>query len=57
MSPRFLHDERGAALVEYGILLGVIALLAMVGVWELGKYVSLIFDALWAELSFYGIGS
>lgn len=32
-----LHDEEGAAMVEYGLLVALIAMVALVGVTSVGK--------------------
>ena len=42
---RFLSDERGAALVEYGMLLMLVALLCIILLQGIGKKVSNSFDA------------
>jgi len=38
-------DDRGAELVEYGVLIGFVALVALVAVHALGRSVSAIFDS------------
>ena len=37
---RFRHDDEGAALVEYGMLVGLIAVICVVAVTTLGTEVS-----------------
>jgi len=41
---RFRRDDEGAALVEYGMLVGLIAVICVVAVTTLGTNVSLIFS-------------
>lgn len=38
------RDESAAAAVEYGILIALIALVALIGITHLGKHVSEVFD-------------
>ena len=47
---RFRHDTDGAALVEYGLLIGLIAVVCIVGVSLLGGNVSNAFSSLAAQL-------
>lgn len=47
---RFLRDEDGAALVEYGILVALIATIALVVVATVGNKVSEKFSAIAASL-------
>jgi Flp pilus assembly pilin Flp len=42
---RFLHNEEGAALLEYGMLVMLVALLCIVAVKALGSKVSNGFDS------------
>jgi pilus assembly protein Flp/PilA len=42
----FRRDERGAAMVEYGLLVGLIALVAAVGATTLGTEVSALFSSI-----------
>ena len=44
-------DERGASMVEYGLLLALIAVIAIVAVRALGQGVSSKFDTVRASLS------
>ncbi len=39
------RDESAAAAVEYGILIALIALIAMIGIHRLGVHVSAIYDS------------
>ena len=43
---RFIRNERGAALVEYGMLVGLIAAICIVAVTNLGTKVSAVFTAI-----------
>jgi len=45
------HDERGASMVEYGLLLALIAVIAMVAVRALGSSVSTQFSAVTSSLN------
>jgi pilus assembly protein Flp/PilA len=47
---RFRKDEQGAALVEYGLLLGLIAVICIVAVTLLGQKVSNAFSSIAAAL-------
>jgi pilus assembly protein Flp/PilA len=47
----FSRDERGAAMVEYGLLVGLIALIAAAGATVLGNDVSAMFSAIGAYLA------
>jgi pilus assembly protein Flp/PilA len=47
---RFRKDEQGAALVEYGLLLGLIAVICIVAVTLLGNKVSNAFSSIAAAL-------
>lgn len=40
----FMNSEKGAALVEYGILVGLIAVLAIAAVLALGEQVRAVFN-------------
>jgi pilus assembly protein Flp/PilA len=44
------RDERGAALVEYGLLVGLIAVVCVAGVTLLGTQIAAAFDAITAAL-------
>jgi pilus assembly protein Flp/PilA len=48
---RFLRDETGAALVEYAMLVGLIAVICVVAVTLLGSEVSSAFSSIAAALS------
>jgi pilus assembly protein Flp/PilA len=48
---RFRNDEEGAALVEYGMLVGLIAVICVVAVTLLGQEVSSAFSYMAAKLS------
>jgi pilus assembly protein Flp/PilA len=47
---RFRREEEGAALVEYGMLVGLIAVICVVAVTTLGTEVSSAFSAIAAAL-------
>ena len=48
---RFRRDDEGAALVEYGMLVGLIAVICVVAVTTLGTEVSTAFSVIAAALS------
>ena len=48
---RFRHDDEGAALVEYGMLVGLIAVICVVAVTTLGTEVSAAFSTIAGALS------
>jgi pilus assembly protein Flp/PilA len=48
---RFRREEEGAALVEYGMLVGLIAVICVVAVTTLGTEVSAAFSAIATALS------
>ena len=48
---RFRRDDEGAALVEYGMLVGLIAVICVVAVTTLGTEVSSAFSKIAAALS------
>jgi pilus assembly protein Flp/PilA len=48
---RFRRDDEGAALVEYGMLVGLIAVICVVAVTTLGTEVSNAFSTIAASLS------
>jgi pilus assembly protein Flp/PilA len=48
---RFRRDDEGAALVEYGMLVGLIAVICVVAVTTLGTEVSSAFSNIAAALS------
>ncbi len=43
---RFVRDEEGASLVEYGLLLALIAVVCLVAVSTLGKSISTMLNSL-----------
>ena len=47
---QFIRNERGAALVEYGLLVGLIAVVCVGSVQTLGLQVQAAFDAITAAL-------
>jgi pilus assembly protein Flp/PilA len=48
---RFCEDEQGAALVEYGMLVGLIAVICVVAVTTLGTEVSSAFSIIASDLA------
>jgi pilus assembly protein Flp/PilA len=48
---RFRRDETGAAMVEYGLLIGLIALVVAIGAQILGQDISTMFSAVGSYLS------
>jgi len=48
---RFGHDEQGAALVEYGILVGLIAVICIAAVTIVGTQVSVAFSKIASSLT------
>jgi pilus assembly protein Flp/PilA len=48
---RFRRDERGAAMVEYGLLVGLIALVVAAGATILGNDISTMFSSIGSYLS------
>ena len=44
------RDDEGAALVEYGLLIGLIAVVCMVGIGALGSAINTLFDDLATKL-------
>jgi len=51
MLARFGRDEKGAAMVEYGLLVGLIALVVAGGATILGKDISTMFGAVGTYLN------
>lgn len=43
---RFFKDEDGAAMVEYGLLVGLIAVVCIVGIQQLGTNINDVFCAI-----------
>ena len=48
---RFRRDDTGAAMVEYGLLIGLIALIVAIGAQVLGQDISTMFSAIGSYLS------
>jgi pilus assembly protein Flp/PilA len=48
---RLRHDKRGAALVEYGLLVGLIAVICVVAITAVGTQISSLFSAIANSLS------
>ena len=48
---RFRQDEGGATMVEYGLLVGLIALVVALGATVLGQDISTMFNAIGSFLS------
>jgi pilus assembly protein Flp/PilA len=48
---RLRHNEEGAALVEYGILVGLIAVVCIVAVTTVGTQISTLFSNLASQLA------
>jgi len=46
MFQRFAKDEGGAAMVEYGLLVGLVAVVCIVGVTQLGTNINDVFCAI-----------
>ena len=46
MFHRFAKDEGGAAMVEYGLLVGLVAVVCIVGVTQLGTNINDVFCAI-----------
>ena len=51
MFRRFVKDESGAALVEYGLLVGLIAVICIAAVTTLGHEVSNAFSTIASDLA------
>jgi pilus assembly protein Flp/PilA len=52
---RFVHNEEGAALVEYGLLVGLIAVVCITAVTLLGTQINEVFTNITADLTLAGI--
>ena len=50
LQSRFVADEEGASLVEYALLVALIAVIALVAIRFLGEQVSTEFDSIGNEL-------
>jgi pilus assembly protein Flp/PilA len=48
---KFCRDEAGAALVEYGMLVGLIAVVCIVAVTTLGTEISSVFSTIASDLA------
>jgi pilus assembly protein Flp/PilA len=48
---RFRRDEGGAALVEYGLLVGLIAVICVVAITAVGTQVSTLFSNIASQLA------
>jgi pilus assembly protein Flp/PilA len=48
---RFRRDESGAALVEYGLLVGLIAVICVVAITAVGTQVSTLFSNIASQLA------
>jgi pilus assembly protein Flp/PilA len=48
---RFRRDEEGAALVEYGMLVGLIAVICIAAVTTLGTEISSVFNTIATDLA------
>jgi pilus assembly protein Flp/PilA len=51
LQAKFTSDERGASMVEYGLLLALVAVIAIVALKALGTNVSAKFDNVSASLN------
>ena len=51
MIKTFLRDEEGVTLVEYGLLVGLISVVAIAAITEVGESVDALFQAVADELS------
>jgi pilus assembly protein Flp/PilA len=54
---RFHDDENGAAMVEYSILIGIIAAASIVAIIAIGGWVGSQFTGLCADLNTQGVSS
>ena len=52
---QFLRDEEGATLVEYGLLVGLLSIVAIGSVVLVGKFVNGAFDKVQTEMAGNGI--
>lgn len=55
MTKRFLTDDDGATLVEYGLLIGLVASVALASVILLAQYVGGAFNKLQSDMAGGGI--
>lgn len=51
----FLRDEEGATLVEYGLLVGLLSIVAVGSIVLVGKFVNGAFDKVQTEMAGNGI--
>jgi len=51
LAKKFVHDEEGAALVEYTVLLGVMLVAVVATIGLVGGWVNTKWTALWTALS------
>jgi pilus assembly protein Flp/PilA len=54
---RFWRGEEGATLVEYGLLVGLLSIVAIASIVLVGKFVNGAFDQVQTEMSASGINS
>ncbi len=54
---RFAKGEEGATLVEYGLLVGLLSIVAIASIVLVGKFVNGAFDQVQSEMSDSGIPS
>lgn len=52
---RFVKGEEGATLVEYGLLVGLLSIVAIASIVLVGKYVNGAFDQAQSEMAGSGI--
>ena len=52
---RFWRDEEGATLVEYGLLIGLLSVVAIASIVLVGQYVNGAFDKVQSEMAGAGI--
>jgi pilus assembly protein Flp/PilA len=52
---RFWNNEEGATLVEYGLLVGLLSIVAVASIVLVGKYVNGAFDQVQNEMQSNGI--
>lgn len=54
---RFVKGEEGATLVEYGLLVGLLSIVAIASIVLVGRFVNGAFDQVQSEMSDSGIPS
>lgn len=52
---KFLRDEEGATLVEYGLLVGLLSVAAIASIILVGKFVNGAFDKVQSDMAGAGI--